>query len=225
MSVDDSVISRIIIKLEGMKNRVCCELVLILLISGYVCSGQQYSVLKADIFGPFQDRFGIAYERSIGNVLSAQLKYEWGIYGDYPLLFGETYRASGHGIIPEIRYYPTGSRKQNIQPFIAAGLRYLRFIEEYQFYSSPDFAYVNFGSVMNAGLNIGCRFRYHRLWSELLVGRGIGGEQYKYSGISNFIPKLLSNEVFLSDARKFYRLEISLGYVFGKEDVKGAHPK
>ncbi len=199
-------------------NTIHYKILFFLCLSGNMCFGQSVGVLKTDIIGPLSGHFGVGYEHNLGKIFSAQLTYEWGKYGGASDFNGDQYKAKGHGVIAEGRYYPFRARKKwMLQPFIGMDYRYLRFYEVYE--TSSTFAYINPGTLQNMGLVAGGRLQYKRLCVELLFGTGVSlSTKFDYSQNSYYIPPTFTNGAFLQYEEKFYRTELSIGYFFGKRE-------
>jgi len=197
-------------------NSILFKLTSAFLLVSVLSYGQSYSVLKTDIIGPIRGHFNVTYEHSVGKIFAAQLTTEWGNYGEAYDLGGAHYKATGYGIIPEVRLYPfRAANSWKIQPFVGVDYRYLRFYEAYE--TSSTFAYMNSGSLQNIGLVGGGRFKYKRLWVELLMGGGIASSATSdYSQNAFFVPRDLSYEAFLQYEEKYLRVELSIGYFFEK---------
>jgi hypothetical protein len=202
-------------------RRINWTLTLFLSLSAQQSYCQQYSVIKINALGVATHRLGVAIEYSFKEKMSAQLMFESGQYAqqDDWTTGGDNYKVSGYSIIPEIRFYPfRGLQKSPEGLFAGLSFRYLRFTEQYLQHYGGGLAYLNLGTLTNLGLDLGYKYSTGKFWIEFLVGYGVKGSlTYDYPANSNFIPSSYSNDVFLKEANKFVRAELSLGYVLSRK--------
>jgi outer membrane receptor protein involved in Fe transport len=96
---------------------------------------------------------------------------------------------------------------------VGLAYRYLRFTEQDIPYY-PGFTYINIGTLTNLGFDLGYKYSPKKFWVEFLVGYGVKvGLDYDYPNNSSLIPATYTNDVFLNDANKFIRGELSVGYI------------
>ena len=174
-------------------------------------------MLKINALGAVTNRLGIAIEHSFKTKMSAQLMFESGLYAQQNewAIGGDNYKVSGYSIIPEIRFYPfRGIQNSHEGLFAGLSFRYLRFTEQDLRHYGGGLAYLNIGTLTNLGLDLGYKYSSKKFWMEFLVGYGVKGSlHYDYPANANFIPPNYTNDVFLKEAYKFIRAELSIGYV------------
>ncbi|MBS1506105.1 MAG: DUF3575 domain-containing protein [Bacteroidetes bacterium] len=183
---------------------------------------QQYSILKLNVAGLASNKLSIAYERTIFKKVSAQVTYQSGVFGRQGQTFsGGEYKVTGHGIIPEVRFYPFKGEKGMPAGslFVGIDFRYLRFNEQYIYQNQNPVAFVNLGTLYNYGVEAGYKHSYKRLWVEMLVGYGFGKVTNDYSSNSNLIPTNYTQNFFLKNENRFMRWELSVGFIISKRVV------
>lgn len=183
---------------------------------------QQYSILKLNVAGLASNKLSIAYEQTLFKKISAQVTYQSGIFGRQGQTFsGGEYKVTGHGIVPEIRFYPFKGEKGLPAGsfFVGMDFRYLRFNEQYIGQNQNPIAYVNLGTLYNYGVEAGYKHSYKRLWVELLIGYGNGKVTNDYNSNSNLIPANYTQNFFLKNENRFMRWELSVGFIISKKVV------
>jgi hypothetical protein len=196
-----------------------CVLLMLLSFSTKVLA-QQYSILKFNVAALASNKLSIAYERTISKKVSAQVMYQSGVFGHQGQTFtGGEYKVTGHGIVPEIRYYPFRGDKglPAGSLFFGMDFRYLRFNEQYRDQNQNAIAYVNLGTLYNYGVEAGYKHSYKRLWVEMLFGYGFGTVTNDYKYNSTLIPNNYTQNFFLRNENKFLRFEFSIGFIVGRK--------
>jgi hypothetical protein len=195
---------------------------MILFMSACFESFSQYSsAIKIHLIKPIRGLYGISFEQALTKKISAELSGEFGQYlsGSFP--GHDEYVVRGKGLIGEVRFYPLASHTAPKGYFIAGAFRYVLFDEEYTFMPS-DRSWSVGGTIWNAAFATGYKFMFHRVSAELLAGLGIGqitsdDPDYRHFYIPEVYSKPLNDEVH------FYRIEITIGYLFNLRKKQNIH--
>jgi hypothetical protein len=184
--------------------------ILALFFCSYLTILGQDNVVKTDIIRPIRGLVGIAYERKIDKIFTIQLAFDAGTYREGSVYFHNDYQLKGFSILPEFRVYPmTKKSAAPLGVFGGLAFRYA-FMDETMVDPFTSVEFANSGHIYNYGFELGYKYAIQKFIVEVLGGFG-GGQ------MRNFKPmpyQLWQYQDIRKDELEFYRLELSLGYIF-----------
>lgn len=174
-------------------------------------SFSQYNVVRADVFGLLSNLpvVRIAYERSLTKAFSVGLGFEAGKYASTstgslggPMI--ETYKVTGWGLVPEIRFYPFNSYKPAPAGFfIGSHYRFRSLKESSDILQGKE---IPRGTAYNFGVNAGYKIRISQFIMDIVLGYGPSGGKWRNG----------SGEYTFDHFEDRMKIEFSLGFVFPK---------